>query len=73
MQEKKTGTVKKIKVQRDWFEFSPIIRVIPFVGDIYANHQLRFAVGAVLSDVLSIGLKLLQTLLPAPLERSVFG
>ena len=72
---KRTGprTVKMIKSQRDWFEFSPIIRVIPFVGDLYANQPLRFALGNLVSDTVMVGLKLLEFILPAKLEKTLFG
>ncbi|KAG0579216.1 hypothetical protein KC19_4G082600 [Ceratodon purpureus] len=66
-------TVKMIKTQRDWFEFSPIIRVIPFVGDIYANQHLRFTLGNIVAETAMVGLKLLEFLLPSKLEKTIFG
>lgn len=38
-------TLKKIKVQRDYFIRSPLLQFIPVFGDIYDSEKLRFFLG----------------------------
>lgn len=66
-------TVKKIKVQRDYFEFSPFLRVIPVVGDIYANQNLRFFLGAIEANMFLIGFKLVDMFNPFKLWTAFVG
>ena len=37
--------VKKVKVQRDYFERSPMMQQIPILGQIYNSYPLRFLLG----------------------------
>jgi len=54
--------VKKIKVQRDYFERSPLLLMIPIVGRIYDSDMIRTIIGglqATTFDVLRQGLGVL--------------
>ncbi|KAG0576839.1 hypothetical protein KC19_5G111900 [Ceratodon purpureus] len=57
--------VKKIKVQRDYFIRSPILQLIPFLGEIYDSDTLRFFLGNTLALMNKFILWLVNLLSPS--------
>jgi len=57
--------VKKIRVQRDYFIRSPIVQLIPIVGEIYNSDSLRFLLGNAQSLFAQFFLWLLTLLFPS--------
>jgi hypothetical protein len=41
--------LKKIKIQRDYFIRSPLVQLIPVIGEIYDSEELRFVLGDITS------------------------
>ncbi|KAI5077459.1 hypothetical protein GOP47_0007283 [Adiantum capillus-veneris] len=37
--------LKRIKLQRDFFERDPIIQILPIIGPIYSSEKIRFMLG----------------------------
>ncbi|KAG0565401.1 hypothetical protein M758_8G182500 [Ceratodon purpureus] len=56
-------TVKKIKVQRDYFERAPLLTLIPIIGPLYESDMIRNVLGSLLAatfDVLKQGFDVLK-------------
>lgn len=66
-------TLKRIKVQRDYFQRVPSLLFIPIIGDIYASHQLRFVIGRIQALGFRTIRNLVKMLVPAELSQSLLG
>ncbi|KAL3694824.1 hypothetical protein R1sor_008475 [Riccia sorocarpa] len=68
-----TGKVlKKIKVQRDYFIRSPIVQLIPIIGNIYDSERLRYIVGESTAATIRFIVRTYDLLVPAKLREDVF-
>jgi len=63
-------TVKKIRVQRDYFIRSPIVQLIPIVGELYNSDWLRFLLGNTQALLAQFFLWLLTLVLPPKLGHA---
>lgn len=60
-------TVKKIRVQRDYFIRSPLVQYIPIVGEIYNSDTIRFVLGNTQALIVQFFLWLFALFLPSML------
>lgn len=65
--------VKRVKVQRDFFQRDPIIGLLPIIGDIYLSNTLRFVLGRIHATFVYWGRVFISLFLPADLSQGIFG
>ncbi|KAG0565438.1 hypothetical protein M758_8G185700 [Ceratodon purpureus] len=66
-------TVKKIRVQRDYFIRAPAVEFIPIIGDIYDSESLRFFWGNTLAFLVQFFQWLISALFPPKYWQSWLG
>jgi hypothetical protein len=66
-------TVKKIRVQRDYFIRAPIVEFIPIVGQVYDSTSLRFVGGNFLALFIQFVQWLVSFLFPPKYWKEVLG
>jgi hypothetical protein len=66
-------TVKKIKVQRDFFERSPILLMIPIFGQIYDSDTIRTLIGTAQATTFELIRSAFYFFLPAHLWHGILG
>lgn len=66
-------TVKKIKVQRDYFERSPLLQFIPFFGPIYDSDYIRFLIGGLQASLFNGLRTVVYIAFPPNLWHGVMG
>ncbi|KAL3694825.1 hypothetical protein R1sor_008476 [Riccia sorocarpa] len=64
--------LKKIKVQRDYFLRSPLLQLIPVVGDLYDSDKLWYIVGEVSTTAIGFIVHAYNLLVPAKLRGAAF-
>ncbi|KAJ7560503.1 hypothetical protein O6H91_04G132700 [Diphasiastrum complanatum] len=65
--------VKKIRVQRDYFERAPFILAIPIIGDIYASQTLRFLIGLFQARLFMLMRLIFMIFLPKHIAQGLLG
>ncbi|KAJ7560502.1 hypothetical protein O6H91_04G132600 [Diphasiastrum complanatum] len=65
--------VKKIRVQRDYFERAPFIVAIPIIGDIYASQTLRFLIGLLQARLFMLMRLIFMIFLPKHIAQGLLG
>nr|XP_024366430.1 uncharacterized protein LOC112277867 isoform X1 [Physcomitrium patens] len=69
----KGQTVKKVKVQRDYFQRDPLVQFIPVIGQIYNSNTLRLIIGNTQALLFQIFQWVITLLLPPKLWHRWFG
>ncbi|KAL3694827.1 hypothetical protein R1sor_008478 [Riccia sorocarpa] len=73
VKDENTGKVlKKVKVHRDYFLWSPIIEAIPIIGDIYDSEKPRYIVAEVTAFFIELFVRAYNLLVPAKLREAAF-
>jgi len=65
--------LKRIKVQRDYFERQPILVALPIIGDIYKSEELRFIVGRFQANAFLLVREFVRSFVPWPIIRTVLS
>lgn len=71
--EVQTKTLKRIKIQRDYFQRVPSLLFIPILGDIYASHTLRFIIGRMQALGFRTARNIVRMLVPEHISRGLLG
>jgi hypothetical protein len=66
-------TVKKIKVQKDYFLRAPTLQLIPILGQIYDSDTIRFILGWMLATFFVFARTLFLIFCPATLWHGLIG
>lgn len=69
----KRKTLKKIKIQRDYFFRDPITCMLPIIGDIYLSDTLRFFLGRTQATIIRMVRMLAGQILPSDVGAGFFG